>query len=132
MGRSINSRRKGQVGELQLAAKLSSFNHPDGRPVQARRGRQYSGAPASLGQAASEDVVHDIPGIAIECKRVEKFTAAMVYSAIDQCREICGDNAPVVCWRPSRHDWVAILPLENLLALLGMVPSNTEDKEENE
>jgi hypothetical protein len=126
VGRSINSRQKGAAAEREFAKLLRGFQHPDGTPVQARRGCQYSGAPASLGQAASEDVVHNIPGITIECKRVEKFSTPMVFSAIDQCRDICGDNAPVVMWRPSRHGWVAIVPVTEFLTLLGLTPINTE------
>lgn len=53
-----NSRRKGASGERELAKKLREYGY------EARRGQQYCG---SNGDA---DVV-GIPGIHIECKRVE-------------------------------------------------------------
>ena len=55
-----NSRRKGADGERELAKKLKEYGY------DTRRGQQYSGANGDA------DVV-GLPGIHIECKRVERL-----------------------------------------------------------
>lgn len=55
---SINSRRKGKVGENQLATILRGYGY------ETRRSQQFSGANGDA------DIV-GLPGIHIECKRVE-------------------------------------------------------------
>ena len=55
----MNSREKGKRGERELAEFLRAFGY------DARRGQQFSGANGDA------DVV-GLPGIHIECKRVEK------------------------------------------------------------
>lgn len=120
LGRSINSRQKGAAAEREFSKKLSGFLRPDGSPVEARRGCQYSGGPDS------PDCLHNIDGIAFEIKRIEKFTPSLVYSAVDQCRADCGDKTPVVAWRSNRREWLCIIPIEEFLNLLGVKPANTE------
>ena len=56
----MNSRDKGARGERELANYLRSFG------FDARRGQQYSGANGDAD-------VEGLPGIHIECKRVEKL-----------------------------------------------------------
>ena len=56
----MNSRRKGKEGELELAKKLREYGYG------CRRGQQYSGANGDA------DVI-GLPGIHIECKRVERL-----------------------------------------------------------
>lgn len=98
----INSRAKGKAGELELAAFLREHGW------DARRGQQFSGG------TDSPDIVHDIPGVHIECKRVE---AGNPYKWLHQAaRDACG-RVPVVAHRKSREEWVAILPLDALLEL---------------
>ena len=72
----MNSNQKGKKGERELAAILKSYGYED-----SRRGQQYCG---SNGDA---DVV-GLPGIHIECKRVEKLN---IYDAVEQvkCRLLC-------------------------------------------
>ena len=60
MATGRTSRNKGKVGERELAAALRAEGFES-----ARRGQQYSGSETSA------DVV-GLPGIHIECKRVEK------------------------------------------------------------
>ena len=122
LGRSINSRQKGAAAERELSKMLRGYVRPDGTPVEARRGCQYSGRP----DGSSCDVVHNIDGVAIECKRVERFTPSLVYSAVAQCQASAGDNTPVVSWRSNGREWLAILPLKEFLALLGVSPANKE------
>lgn len=66
--RKTNSRNKGASGERELARKLKEYGY------EARRGQQYCG---SNGDA---DVV-GLPGIHIECKRVERLN---LYDALAQ------------------------------------------------
>ena len=126
MGRSINSRRKGAHSEREFSRALRGYELPDGTPVEARRGCQYSGRP----DGSSPDCVHNIEGIAFEIKRIEKFTPTLVYAAVDQCRADAGDKTPVVAWRTNRREWLAIIPVPEFLALLGIEPANKENKEQ--
>lgn len=64
----MNSRNKGAAGELELVAKLREYGY------QCRRGQQYSGANGDA------DVI-GLPGVHIECKRVEKLN---LYDAMAQ------------------------------------------------
>lgn len=99
----INSRNKGAAGERELADYLRD------RGVKARRGQQFHGGPGS------PDVVTDIEGIHIECKRVE---AGNLYTWLDQARQDADGKIPVVMHRRNRRDWVAILPLGDFLEIL--------------
>jgi Holliday junction resolvase len=95
-----NSRAKGARGERELAAFLRKHGH------EARRGQQFSGSPDS------PDVVHSIPGIHIECKRVEKLN---IHTAMKQASEDCGDDVPVVCHKRNRGEWLITMRLEDYL-----------------
>lgn len=98
----MNSRNKGKVGELELAAVLRD------RGFDARRGQQFRG-----GQN-SPDVV-GIPGVHVECKRVE---AGNLYTWLAQAVRDAGNKMPVVMHRRNRQEWVAILKLDDFLALV--------------
>ena len=98
MGRK--SRNKGASGERELARKLSRLFG-----VEARRGCQYHGGPGS------PDVMTDIPGVHVECKRTERFR---LYDALDQAIGDAGQNVPVVAHRQNRKPWVAIVRLDDL------------------
>lgn len=102
----MNSRAKGKTGELELAAYLRERGYDE-----ARRGVQYSGG------GDSPDVV-GLPNCHVECKRVENGS---LYSWLDQaCRDSAGTGrVPVVAHRRNRRQWVAILPLDDFLKLLG-------------
>lgn len=100
----MRSRRKGKVGERELAVLLTSEGFP------ARRGAQHRGG------TDSPDVVCDaLPGIHLECKRTERLD---LYAAVDQARTDAGDKLPVVAHRRNDCAWLAILDLRDLLALL--------------
>ena len=71
-----NSRQKGARGERELAAVLREHG------FECRRGQQYSGANGDA------DVV-GLPGIHIECKRVESLN---IHKAIEQAKSDAREN----------------------------------------
>ena len=100
----INSRAKGAAGERELAAFLRDHGY------EAKRGQQFRGG------SDSPDVV-GLPGFHIEVKRVEK---GALYDWLDQAaHDAEGKSVPLVCHRKNRRDWVAILPLDAFLKLIG-------------
>lgn len=101
----MNSKDKGKRGELELAEMLREAG------FEARRGQQYNGA------AGDQDVVHSVPGIHIECKRVEKLN---VLSAYKQASADCGTKVPVVMHRCNRAPWLVTLSLDDFLRLMRM------------
>jgi Holliday junction resolvase len=85
----MNSRRKGKDGELALVKYLKSWG------VDARRGQQHRGGPDS------PDIIHNIPGVHIECKRCEDIdigTKALA-EALDQAGDDAGKDFPIVFWK---------------------------------
>lgn len=100
---SINSRRKGKTGELELAKLLREHG------VDAWRGVQYQGG------NESPDVVSSLPGVHLECKRVE---AGNPYDWLDQAIADAGNNLPVVAHRRNRRAWIAVMRLGDLINLL--------------
>lgn len=100
-----NGNAKGKVGERELCNVLK--NHG----FEARRSQQY------CGQAGDEDVQHNIPGLYIECKRVEKLN---VLKAWKQAKADSAGSAaiPVVMHRANRTPWMVTLTLDDFLALL--------------
>ena len=104
---TINSRDKGARGERELANFLRQHG------VDARRGQQFHGGPGS------PDVVADIPGVHLECKRVEKGS---LYDWMAQATRDAGGKIPVVAHRRNNKEWVAILPLKDLLYLINRAP----------
>ena len=99
----INSRMKGKKGELELAAFLRDHG------VEARRGVQFKGG------TDSPDVVADLPGIHIECKRVETGTP---YAWLSQATRDAGDKTPVVFHRRNKCDWIVVMRAEDFLKLV--------------
>ena len=100
----INSRAKGKVGELELVKFLISHG------FAARRGVQHKGGPDS-----PDVICPDLPGVHLECKRVEVGNLYKWY------HQACGDAAvgevPVVAHRRNREPWVAVIGLWDLLDL---------------
>lgn len=98
----MNSREKGKRGELELAHELGRFGY------KTRRGQQYSGI---TGEA---DVV-GIPGLHIECKRVEQLN---IQKALDQSeRDARAGEVPVVMHRKNREPWKVTLSLRDFMKL---------------
>lgn len=100
----MNSRNKGAAGERELAGRLRDYGY------KARRGQQYCGANGDA------DVV-GLPGIHIECKRVEKLN---LYDAMEQSvREAKEGEKPAVFHRKNNHEWLVTLRLDDFMKLYG-------------
>lgn len=104
MATGRTSRNKGKVGERELAAALRAEGFES-----ARRGQQYSGSETSA------DVV-GLPGIHIECKRVEKLN---IYEAVEQAQRDAGESGelPTVFHRRNRKPWLVTMPLSDWMIL---------------
>lgn len=98
----MNSRNKGATGERELAGKLREFG------FDCRRGQQFCG---SNGDA---DVV-GLPGIHIECKRVEKLN---LYDAIAQAkRDRKKGEIPTVFHRKNNCRWLVTMEFEDWMKI---------------
>lgn len=104
------SREKGKRGERELSNILREYGY------DTRRGQQYNGADGSA------DVV-GLPGIHIECKRVEKLN---IYDAVEQAvRDSHAEglpfdyDLPVVFHRKNNHPWLATMRLEDWIKIYG-------------
>ena len=98
----MNSRNKGVKGERELAGVLRQYGY------DCRRGQQYCGANGDA------DVV-GLPGIHIECKRVEKLN---LQDAMDQAKRDKRDNEiPAVFHRKNLCDWFVTLPINYFLTI---------------
>lgn len=97
------SREKGKRGEREFAEYLRE------RGLRARRGQQFSGGPGS------PDVLSGIDHAHFEVKRVETLR---LHDALAQAIADAGpEDTPVVAYRRNRGEWVAILPMDHLIAL---------------
>ena len=98
----MNSRNKGAAGERELAAVLREYG------FNTRRGQQYCGANGDA------DVV-GLPGVHIECKRVEKLN---IDNAIEQAISDSKNNEmPAVFHRKNRKKWLVTISLEDFMKL---------------
>lgn len=98
----MNSRNKGAKGERELARMLREYGY------DCRRGQQYSGANGDA------DVV-GLPGIHIECKRVQRLN---IYDAVGQAKreKRCGE-IPAVFHRKNNCEWLVTLPLNDFMTI---------------
>lgn len=100
----INSKAKGKKGELELANKLKEYGY------DTRRSVQYCGK-AEEGQA---DIV-GLPGIHIECKRVEKLNIdKAMEQAVNEAKE---GEIPAVFHRKNRKDWNVNLRMSDFMKM---------------
>jgi Holliday junction resolvase len=85
----MNSRQKGKRGELELVKYLKSWG------VNARRGQQHRGGPDS------PDIIHDIPGVHIECKRCEDIDIGTkaLQEAVEQALHDARSENAIVFWK---------------------------------
>lgn len=113
---AVNSKRKGKTGELELARKLREYGY------NARRTVQYNGK-AEDGEAD----LQGLPGIHIECKRVEQLS---LYKAIDQAkRDSAGsDKLPAVFHRKNNCEWLVAMPLDSFMKIYKEYELNRESE----
>ena len=97
----VNSRTKGAAGERELARLLREKGYG------CRRGVQYHGG------ADSPDVI-GLPGIHIECKRVERLN---IDKAMEQARRDTGDAMPAVFHRRNGKKWLVTMELDDWLRI---------------
>lgn len=110
----MNSRNKGAVGERELAKVLKGYGY------DCRRGQQYCGANGDA------DVV-GLPGLHIECKRVERLNLddAMAQAKADAKRE----EIPVVMHRKNNGKWRVTMSLEDFVTIYREWENNLTIKE---
>ena len=99
----MNSRDKGARGERELAARLRFLG------MDARRGQQYSGANGDADGIG-------LPGVHIECKRVERLNLEKAYDQSKRDAARVGD-IPTVMHRKNGGEWLVTLSLEHFLSL---------------
>jgi len=95
----MNSRAKGARGERELANKLKEYG------FDCRRGQQYCGANGDA----------DLPGIHIECKRVERSNISDATS-----QAICdakNGEKPVVFHRKDNEKWLVTMQLSDFIEI---------------
>ena len=93
---AVNSRMKGVNGERELSRKLREYGYSCSRSVQ------YCGANGDA------DVV-GLPGIHIECKRVERLNLT---DAMHQAmRDTRAGELPAVFHRRNSEPWLVTMPL---------------------
>lgn len=98
----MNSRQKGAAGERELSHELAKYG------FGTRRGQQFCGANGDA------DVV-GVPGLHIECKRVERLN---IYDAIKQALNDAREgDMPVVMHRKNRQKWLVTLSLDDFMEL---------------
>ena len=98
----INSRAKGAEGERELAKILREHGY------ESRRGQQF------CGKNGDADVV-GLPGIHIECKRVERLDLnAAMKQAIEDAKDY---DRPCVFHRKNRDFWKVTMTLEDFLEM---------------
>lgn len=98
----MNARSKGKRGELELAHKLEEWGY------NTRRGQQFSGANGDA------DVV-GLPGIHIECKRVEALNLADAMSqSIHDAKE---GEFPAVFHRKNNAPWLVTMRLDDWMKI---------------
>ena len=99
------SQRKGAGGERELAAILRAHGY------DVERG-------GSLTFGSMPDVV-GLPGVHIECKRVEKLNVLEAYQQAARDAEAFRDGTPVLFHRRNRSPWLVTLSLVDWLEMYG-------------
>jgi hypothetical protein len=104
---SAMQRNKGARGEREVIDILKAHGWTHARRTSDGRAQSTRG-----------DVLHGPEGCHIEVKRQERLN---VPGALTQAVEDAGPHdIPIVIHRPSRHEWMATLPLDELLPLLAL------------
>jgi hypothetical protein len=102
---SGTERRKGATAEREVIAIIRAHGWPHAERTSNGRDQHGRG-----------DIVAGPPGCHLEIKRQERLN---VPKALDQATADADHlDIPIVIHRPSRHEWMATLPLGDLLNLL--------------
>lgn len=97
-----NSRAKGARGERELSSKFKEYGY------ETRRGQQYCGANGDA------DVV-GLPGVHVECKRVEHLN---LYTAMSQAKHDAKEGEmPTVFHRKDRCEWLVTMTLDDYMKM---------------
>lgn len=113
----INSRRKGAVGEREIAHILQDYGY------DARRGQQFSGLQGDA------DVV-GVPYLHLEIKRVQ---ALNLDKAMEQSiRDARDGEIPVVMHRKDRQPWRVTLGLEDFMKMFQAYERSLKNEEAEE
>lgn len=111
----MNSRNKGAAGERELANILKGYGY------DTRRGQQYCGANGDA------DVV-GLPGIHIECKRVENLN---LYKAMDKAKlDSKSDKIPVIMHRKNWKGWLVTMELGAFMNIYQSCMESGREEEE--
>lgn len=101
----MSQRRKGQAGELEV------------RDLVRAAGWPHCHRNFSSGAQGGGDLTQGPAGVHIECKRTERFALREAWRQASKDADVRGD-IPVVMHRWNGGEWLAVLPAEELLALL--------------
>lgn len=112
----MRSRAKGANGERELAGEFVRMGYT------ARRTQQYCGTAGD-----SDVVVDELPGLHLECKRVERLN---IDNAMAQAvRDSAASNAtPVVCHRKNGGDWMLTIRLSDMELFAALVHASKGQK----
>ena len=105
------SQRKGRAAELELSRILQSH----GYNVEPGRAQSYGEVPDLSG----------LPGVHIECKRVERLNVPEAISQAERDAQRFGDGAPAVFHRRSRSPWLVTMKLDDWIKLYQQERRNT-------
>lgn len=97
-----SSKRKGEAGEREVLEMV--------RVHWPRATRNFAS-----GARGNGDIAYGPAGVVIECKRAERTA---IWDWWEQASKDAALLTPVVAFRRSRSPWLAIVELEELLALL--------------
>jgi Holliday junction resolvase len=104
---SASEREKGARGEREIVQIFHRYGW--GFAERTSNGREQKG---------KNDIANGPKGCAFEVKRVQKLS---VPKALDQlARDSDPADIPILIHRPNRHEWMATMPLEELLPLLAL------------
>lgn len=99
-----SSQRKGRAGELELVALLNE------KGIKAEPGKAVS-------YGCSPDIV-GVPGIHVECKRVERLNVSAAMAQAVRDSEKFNDGVPVVFHRRNREGWLCTMRLDDWIQKL--------------
>lgn len=105
MGKS--SQKKGRAGELELCRVLQD----NGYRVSPGMAVSYGDTPDLVG----------LPGVHIECKRVERLNLRAAMEQAERDAAFFKDGAPAVFHRQNRQPWLVTMRLSDWLKLYGNV-----------